>query len=48
MNFRFPACSEAAGKRIETQVIINDCAGMHWGTVDSNCYSGLKQAAKIA
>jgi len=45
MNFRLPAASEAAGRRIETVVIINDLAGMHLGTVDSDCYSLIKQTA---
>jgi hypothetical protein len=46
INFRFPVCSVVAGKRIETQIIINDLAGMSLSTADRNAYSLLKLTAQ--
>ena len=46
MNFRFPACCAASGKRIETQIIINDLAGITMSTADRNVYSLLKMTSQ--
>ncbi len=46
MNFRFPACCETSGKRIETQIIINDLAGITMSTADRNVYSLLKMTSQ--
>lgn len=34
MNFRFPLVSMRAGKRVETLLLINDCAGATMATCD--------------
>mgnify|MGYP001044119011 CR=1 FL=1 len=38
MKLRFPACSESAGRRIDTMVIINDFSGVTMATLNRRAF----------
>ena len=47
LKIRFPICSELAGKRIETLVVVQDCSGASVDTVNREAFQLLKAAAVV-
>jgi hypothetical protein len=47
MKVRFPICSELAGRRIETLVIVQDCSGASMQTLSSAGIHLLRLAAEV-